>query len=278
MGSLQRHKSFWKDACERNEAAVNVTKTWIRHAWEKTSNRSLREERNTEKCKRQRKDGLIYRAWWSLSVAGKQWGDIKLTKSSSNWEPFGGGLTLNSLKSFFGVLKVWDGAWNLNVSLNIILALFVFRFQQLWIQSSSSTYCACWCDVFWCSRRTVSRGQRWNSHDTRYGEACLEHRIKNRGRLMTEDNQSRDARLCHSFKNIIIIKDNCVFTHSTVMWQHLRSYLCPPEELKCIFALISSSDLVSTNSWEPLMTSCVVTFGDGLVFGAGTLPQGHHFH
>lgn len=124
MGSLQRHKSFWKDACERNEAAVNVTKTWIRHAWEKTSNRSLREERNTEKCKRQRKDGLIYRAWWSLSVAGKQWGDIKLTKSSSNWEPFGGGLTLNSLKSFFGVLKVWDGAWNLNVSLNIILALF----------------------------------------------------------------------------------------------------------------------------------------------------------
>lgn len=58
----------------------NVTKTWIRHAWEKTSNRSLREERDMGKCKRQSKDGLIYEVWWSLSVAGKQWGDITLTK------------------------------------------------------------------------------------------------------------------------------------------------------------------------------------------------------
>lgn len=93
MGSLQRHKaSGRKPASETKPPApkeskllccdipetqkseriphamidplarklVNVTKTWIRHAKEKTSNRSLRQERNMGKCMRQSKDGLIY--------------------------------------------------------------------------------------------------------------------------------------------------------------------------------------------------------------------------
>lgn len=75
--SHNKFPSLWLTlSCVR---LVSVTLTWIRWAWEKTSNRPLKEERN----ERQRKDGLIYGLWCSLSVQTLR--THRVDKVRSNW-------------------------------------------------------------------------------------------------------------------------------------------------------------------------------------------------
>lgn len=58
--------------------------TWLQHGSDMPGKRHLiahQEKKGGWKdCCRQSKVGLIYDVWWSLSEAGKQWGDVELTK------------------------------------------------------------------------------------------------------------------------------------------------------------------------------------------------------